>query len=109
MLQILKYRATGQRGEPTLFTDKKLFTLEQVRNNQNARNWSTEAPGMSAIIKNCQNPQLVMRLAPGFHSRVKAKTTFQDDDVPIDDMTTNPLFRPQEKGRKATRDSVPIL
>ncbi|UYV76754.1 hypothetical protein LAZ67_14001956 [Cordylochernes scorpioides] len=39
--------------------------------------------------------------ARGFHRRVKAKTSFQDDDVPIDDdMTTKPLFTPQENGRK---------
>ncbi|UYV66906.1 hypothetical protein LAZ67_4003283 [Cordylochernes scorpioides] len=36
------------------------------------------------------------RLALGFHRRVKAKTSFQDDDVPIDDdTTTKPLFTPQ--------------
>ncbi|UYV77373.1 hypothetical protein LAZ67_15000734 [Cordylochernes scorpioides] len=44
------------------------------------------------------------RLAPGFHRRVKAKTTFQDEDVPKDDMTTKQLFTPQEKGCKGTRD-----
>ncbi|UYV69808.1 K02A2.6-like [Cordylochernes scorpioides] len=41
-----------------------------------------------------------MRLAPGFYRRVKAKTSLQDDDVPIDDTKTKPLFTPQEKGRK---------
>ncbi|UYV74347.1 hypothetical protein LAZ67_11003166 [Cordylochernes scorpioides] len=40
------------------------------------------------------------RLTPRFHRRVKAKFTLQDDDVPIDDTTTKPLFTPQEKGRK---------
>ncbi|UYV60563.1 hypothetical protein LAZ67_1001531 [Cordylochernes scorpioides] len=49
------------------------------------------------------------RLAPGFHRRVKAKTSLQDDDVPIDDTTTKPLFTTQEKGRKGTRDNVPRL
>ncbi|UYV75363.1 hypothetical protein LAZ67_12003658 [Cordylochernes scorpioides] len=42
-----------------------------------------------------------------FQRRVKAKTSFQDDDVPIDDdTTTKPLFTPQENGRKGTRDKV---
>ncbi|UYV79070.1 hypothetical protein LAZ67_17000994, partial [Cordylochernes scorpioides] len=51
-----------------------------------------------------------LRLAPGFHRRVKAETSFQDDDVPIDDdTTTKPLFTPQENGRKGTRDKVPRL
>ncbi|UYV73250.1 hypothetical protein LAZ67_10002352 [Cordylochernes scorpioides] len=44
-----------------------------------------------------------------FHRRVKAKTSFQDEDVPIDDMTTKPLFMPQEKGGKDTKDKVPKL
>ncbi|UYV83616.1 hypothetical protein LAZ67_23001638 [Cordylochernes scorpioides] len=39
----------------------------------------------------------------GFHRHVKAKTSFQDDDVPIDDdTTTKPLFTPQENGGKET-------
>ncbi|UYV71912.1 hypothetical protein LAZ67_9001122 [Cordylochernes scorpioides] len=46
--------------------------------------------------------EITKRLAPGFHGRVKAKTSLQDDDVPIDDTTTKPLFTPQEKGRKGT-------
>ncbi|UYV64065.1 hypothetical protein LAZ67_2006437 [Cordylochernes scorpioides] len=45
----------------------------------------------------------------GFHRRVKAKTSLQDDDVPIDDTTTKPLFTTQEKRRKRTRDKVPTL
>ncbi|UYV82498.1 hypothetical protein LAZ67_21002540 [Cordylochernes scorpioides] len=45
----------------------------------------------------------------GFHRRVKAKTSLQDDDVPIDDTTTKPLFTPQEKGRKGTKDKVLAL
>ncbi|UYV84808.1 hypothetical protein LAZ67_X003582 [Cordylochernes scorpioides] len=49
------------------------------------------------------------RLAPGFHRRVKAKTSLKEDDVPIDDTTTKPLFTPQETGRKGTRDKVPRL
>ncbi|UYV85098.1 hypothetical protein LAZ67_X004559 [Cordylochernes scorpioides] len=35
--------------------------------------------------------------------------TLGDDGVPIDDTTTKPLFTPQEKGRKGTRDKVPRL
>ncbi|UYV60928.1 hypothetical protein LAZ67_1002859 [Cordylochernes scorpioides] len=46
----------------------------------------------------------IFELAPGFDRRVKAKTFFQDDDVPIDDTTTKPLFTSQEKGRKETFD-----
>ncbi|UYV65368.1 hypothetical protein LAZ67_3004085 [Cordylochernes scorpioides] len=49
------------------------------------------------------------RLTPGFHCCVKAKTSLQDGDVPIDDTTIKPLFTPQEKERKGTRDKVPRL
>ncbi|UYV63046.1 hypothetical protein LAZ67_2002935 [Cordylochernes scorpioides] len=45
----------------------------------------------------------------GFHCCVKAKTSLQDDDVPIDDTMTKPLFTLQEKGRKGTKDNVPRL
>ncbi|UYV82726.1 hypothetical protein LAZ67_22000679 [Cordylochernes scorpioides] len=49
------------------------------------------------------------RLTPGFHRRAKAKISLEDDDLPIDDTKTMPLFTPQEKGRKGTRDKVPRL
>ncbi|UYV83410.1 hypothetical protein LAZ67_23000910 [Cordylochernes scorpioides] len=42
----------------------------------------------------------VVQLMLGFHRRAKAKTSLEDDDVPIDDTTTKPLFTPQENGRK---------
>ncbi|UYV73469.1 hypothetical protein LAZ67_10003549 [Cordylochernes scorpioides] len=44
-----------------------------------------------------------------FHRRVKAKTSLQDDDVPIDDTTTKPLFTWQEKECKATTTSMESL
>ncbi|UYV71010.1 K02A2.6-like [Cordylochernes scorpioides] len=47
--------------------------------------------------------------AEGFHRRFKAKTSLEDNDVPIDDTTTKPLFTPQEKGCKGTRDKFPRL
>ncbi|UYV75829.1 GVQW3 [Cordylochernes scorpioides] len=40
---------------------------------------------------------VIMKLDLGFHRRVRAKTSLQDGDVPIDDTTTKPLFTPQEK------------
>ncbi|UYV65928.1 hypothetical protein LAZ67_3005902 [Cordylochernes scorpioides] len=46
------------------------------------------------------------RLTSGFHRCAKAKTSLEDDDVPIDDTTTKPLFTPQENGRKAYGDDV---
>ncbi|UYV68295.1 hypothetical protein LAZ67_5003731 [Cordylochernes scorpioides] len=46
-------------------------------------------------------PRGILVEMPGFHRRAKAKTSLEDDDVPIDDTTTKPLFTPQENGRKA--------
>jgi hypothetical protein len=52
--------ATGPRWERIVFTDKKLFTVEQAHNCQNDRSWSAEAPGLSSVIEHCQNPQAIM-------------------------------------------------
>ncbi|UYV75289.1 hypothetical protein LAZ67_12003341 [Cordylochernes scorpioides] len=48
----LKHRATGQRWKHILFTDKKLFTLEQAHIHQNDSSWSAEVPGTLAIVEN---------------------------------------------------------
>ena len=56
----LKRRAAAQRWERILFTDEKLFTVEQAHNQQNDRSWSAEAPGTSAIVEHRQNPESVM-------------------------------------------------
>ncbi|UYV61802.1 hypothetical protein LAZ67_1006667 [Cordylochernes scorpioides] len=56
------------------------------------------------VLRRLEKP-LAQRLTPEFHRRVKAKTSFQDDDVPIDDTTTKPLFTPQEKGHKGKKAS----
>ena len=56
----LKRRAASQRWERILFTDEKLFTVEQAHNHQNDKSWSAEAPGTSAIVEHLQNPQSVM-------------------------------------------------
>ncbi|UYV78600.1 hypothetical protein LAZ67_16002110 [Cordylochernes scorpioides] len=47
------------------------------------------------------------RSGPLIPPRAKSKTTLQDDDVPIDDTTTKPLFTPQEKGRKGLKMEYP--
>jgi len=53
-------RAAGDKWERILFTNEKLFTIEQAHNRQNDRFWSTEAPGSSAIVTHRQFPQSVM-------------------------------------------------
>jgi hypothetical protein len=44
-------RAAGTPLERIVFTDKKLFTVEQVQNRQNDRSWFTEAPGPSSVME----------------------------------------------------------
>ncbi|UYV81787.1 hypothetical protein LAZ67_20002366 [Cordylochernes scorpioides] len=41
----------------------------------------------------------IVKLASGFHRHVKSKTSFRDDDVPIDETTTKPLFTPMVETR----------
>ncbi|UYV81004.1 hypothetical protein LAZ67_19002484 [Cordylochernes scorpioides] len=53
----LKHRTTGRRWKRILFTDEKMFTLEQAHNHQNDRSWSAKAPGTSAIVEHRQNRQ----------------------------------------------------
>jgi hypothetical protein len=53
-------RTAGTRWERIIFTDKKLFMVEQAHNRQNDRSWSAEAPGLSSVIEHRQNPQVVM-------------------------------------------------
>ena len=57
--QLLRRAATHQ-WEKILFTDEKLFTIEQAHNHQNDRIWSSKPPGNTAIVVHRQNPQSVM-------------------------------------------------
>jgi len=53
-------RFAAKRWENLLFTDEKVFTLEQYHNSQNDRIWSQEAPTSSRIVTRRQYPQSVM-------------------------------------------------
>ncbi|UYV77161.1 SVEP1 [Cordylochernes scorpioides] len=65
----LKHRATGQRWERILFTDEKLFTLEQAHNHQNDRSWSAEA-----FEHGCTVPVNIRNLDPHCEYRAGAVT-----------------------------------
>ncbi|GFV47762.1 uncharacterized protein TNCV_517611 [Trichonephila clavipes] len=43
-----------------LFTDDKLYTVQQAHNSQNDRNWCVDDPNTSAIVGHHQYPKLVM-------------------------------------------------
>ena len=70
------------RWEGILFTDEKLFTVEQAHNHQNDRSWSAEAPGTSAIVEHRQNPQSVM-VWGGICASGKTPLVFVDQGVKI--------------------------
>ena len=78
----LKRRAAAQRWERTLFTDEKLFTVEQAHNQQKDRSWSDEAPGTLAIVEHRQNPQSVM-VWGGICASGKTPHVFVDQGVKI--------------------------
>lgn len=76
----LLHRAAGERWEKIVFTDEKLFTIEQCHNHQNDRIWSTENPGPSAIVTHRQKPQSVMVWA-GICASGKTPLIFLDNGV----------------------------
>ncbi|VDP02132.1 unnamed protein product [Heligmosomoides polygyrus] len=87
--RLLKFRAAnGQKGtwrgcERILFTDEKLFTVEQAHNRKNDRIWSAEAPSTSSIVEHRQNPQSVM-VWGGISVSGKTPLVFVDKSVKID-------------------------
>ena len=80
--RLLQQRAAGTRWERILFTDEKLFSVEQAHNRQNDRYWSSQSPGSSAIVEHRQNPQSVM-VWGGICSSVKTPLVFVEQGVKI--------------------------
>jgi len=78
----LKRLAAGQRWERIVFTDEKLFTVEQAHNHQNDRIWSAEAPGPLAVVEHRQNPESVM-VWGGICASGKTPLIFVDQGVKI--------------------------
>lgn len=76
----LKLRAEPNSWQNILFTDEKIFTVEQYHNHQNDRVWASSAPGPSAIIEHRQAPQSVMVWA-GICSSGKTPLIFVDRGV----------------------------
>ena len=58
--RMLQRRAAGTGWEKIVFTDEKLFTVEQAYNRQNDRSWSKEASGSLSVVEHRQNPRSVM-------------------------------------------------
>ncbi|GFY33536.1 uncharacterized protein TNCV_4538701 [Trichonephila clavipes] len=52
--------AVSQCWERFLFTDEKLFTVQQVHNSQNDEFWCVDTPSTSAIVQHRQYQKSVM-------------------------------------------------
>lgn len=78
----LQRRAAGQKWETIVFTDEKIFNVEQSHNHQNDRSWCTERPNNSAIVEHRQNPQSVMVWA-GICASGKTPLVFVEKGVKI--------------------------
>ncbi|GBN19241.1 hypothetical protein AVEN_31022-1 [Araneus ventricosus] len=78
--QNLLRRAASQRWERFLFTDEKLFTVQQAHNSQNGLIWSVDAPSTSAIVEQRQHPKSVM-VWGGICASGKTPLVFVDEGV----------------------------
>jgi hypothetical protein len=65
-----------------VFTDKKLFTVEQAHNRQNDRSWPVEAPGPSSVIEHRQNQQAVI-VWDGIYASGKTPLVIVNEGVKI--------------------------
>ncbi|GFW96735.1 DDE_3 domain-containing protein [Trichonephila clavipes] len=75
-------RAASQRWERFLFTDEKLFTVQQIHNSQNDRIWCVDAPSTSAIVEHRQYPKSVM-VWGGICASGKTPSVFVEEGVEI--------------------------
>lgn len=58
--RLLKQRSAASNWKNILFSDEKLFSIEQAHNHQNDRIWSSTRPGAAAVIPRRQNAKTVM-------------------------------------------------
>lgn len=58
--RLLKQRAVTENWKNVLFTDEKIFSIEQAHNPQNDRIYSCSRPGPSAVIPHRQKAKSVM-------------------------------------------------
>lgn len=80
--QLLLSHASPRKWSSILFTDEKLFTIEQFHNHQNDRIWSVESPGSSGVVEHRQNPKAVMVWA-GICATGKTPLVFVDQGVKV--------------------------
>jgi len=79
----LKHRAAGTCWEKIVFSDEKLFNVEQSHNRQNDRIWSAQAPGNSFVVEHRQFPPSVL-VWGGICASGKTPLVFFDQGVKLD-------------------------
>ncbi len=79
---ILQARFSRGRHRSILFSDEKLFTIEQFHNNQNDRIWTSESPLESGIVSRSQKPKSVMVWA-GITHNGKSPLIFIDEGIKV--------------------------
>ena len=80
--KLLIERHGGQNFRKILFSDEKLFTIQQSYNHQNDHIWSKTPPGANQIIPRSQKPKSLMAWA-GFTPDGKLPLKFIDEGVKI--------------------------
>ncbi|CAH0726979.1 unnamed protein product, partial [Brenthis ino] len=55
-----KQRSAASNLKNIVFSDEKLFLIEQAHNHQNDRIWSSTRPGAAAVIPRRQNAKSIM-------------------------------------------------
>uniref|UniRef100_A0A914VAL1 Transposase n=1 Tax=Plectus sambesii TaxID=2011161 RepID=A0A914VAL1_9BILA len=78
----LKHRFAAGRHRSIVFSDEKLFTIEQSVNRQNDRIWSREAPQHERIIGRSQKSKSVMVWAGVTHNG-KTPLVFIEEGVKV--------------------------
>ena len=80
--RLLLRRVTTLTWEQILFTDVKLFAIEQAHNRQNDKSWCAEGPGTSAIVEHCPNTKSLM-VGAGICATGKTRLGFVYEGVKI--------------------------
>lgn len=72
----------NKKSRNILFTDEKLFTIEQSYNRQNDRIWSKKFPGEDRIVARSQKPKSLMVWA-GFTAEGKLPLKYIDEGLKV--------------------------
>jgi inhibitor of nuclear factor kappa-B kinase subunit alpha len=93
--KLLKTRFSANKHRSILFSDEKLFTIEQNHNRQNDRIWSQEEPSIQdRVVARSQNPKSVMVWA-GITYDGKTPLIFIENGVKINQKTYRTMLNDQ--------------